>query len=347
VSVHGAGGAGGGGDSALRALHAADAAVEKLRAGQLSPEEARGYLLRVVNAVDRSLRRLLRDDEAADLSIRLKALAPDELRTDAVLSELRRNDRIPMELAANVHELIEARRRLEVGSSPTDADRARAIRVAEVLAYVLRQRNAPAAAPAAAGVHPAEEPFEEVHTVVPRRTRRASGPVPVWAMAVVLLLLVVAAGGYWAWSNRGPDHMEQGLVLFNRGSFEEAAHHFFRYAEAHPDDPTPHLYLARIHRRTQRFDLAAQSILEAQRRSETDPAVHREQGFLLLDTRRPELAVDRFRHAIELDSSSSEAWVGLVRALRESGRGAEVERVIALAPAEVRALLSGTPPAAP
>ena len=88
-----------------------------------------------------------------------------------------------------------------------------------------------------------------------------------------------------------------------------------------------------------RPELAAEAIREAQRRAPSDPAVHRELGFLLLDTGQPEVAVERFREAIQLAPESSAGWVGLVRALRESGRGAEVDAAIEQAPAEVRALL--------
>ena len=85
-----------GSDSALRVLRSATQEVEVLRSGSLNPSAARLHILRVANSVDRALRRMLRDDESADLSLRLKALAPDEIRIDAVLAELRRGDQLPM-----------------------------------------------------------------------------------------------------------------------------------------------------------------------------------------------------------------------------------------------------------
>jgi Flp pilus assembly protein TadD len=138
--------------------------------------------------------------------------------------------------------------------------------------------------------------------------------------------------------------MDQGLTLFGEGQYEEAAQHFWRFSQANPDDATPHLYLARIHRRTGNTELAAEAIRQAELLAPEDAAVHRELGFLLLDRGQPNVAVDRFRHAVELDEQSSEGWVGLVRALREAGRGAEATAAIGAAPAEVRALLSPPDP---
>ena len=121
--------------AAARALQSASREVEAMRRGDVDPEvDPRRPILRVANAVDRSLRRILRDDDSADLSIRLKALAPDEIRIDTVLGELRRHERLPMELAAGVHDLFETRRRLEAGSMPTDADRTRATTAAAIAA---------------------------------------------------------------------------------------------------------------------------------------------------------------------------------------------------------------------
>lgn len=323
------------GGSALRALRTAAGEVEELRRGGLDPAVARGYILRVANAVDRALRRMLRDDEAADLDIRLRALAPDELRADEVLAELRRIDRLPMDLAAGVHEIFETRRRLEQGASPDAETGRRAVRVAERLdAEISRPRGSTAPPPPL----PEADSIEETREIVAARRSRRRAPVPAWAAAAAALLLLLAVAA-WALSNRGPNHMEEGIALFRTGAYAEAAHHFWRHAEANPRDVTPHLYLARIHRRMDRPDQAAEAIRAAQAIAPEDAAVHRELGFLLLDRGQASTAVERFRHAIELEPASSEGWVGLVRALRDSGRDAEVDGVIARAPAEVRALL--------
>ncbi|HUE96083.1 MAG TPA: tetratricopeptide repeat protein [Longimicrobiaceae bacterium] len=323
------------GDSALRVLNSARDEIEALRNAELDQPTARGLILRVSNAIDRSLRRLLRDHEGAELSLRLKALAPDELRSDEVLAELRRRERVPMDLAAAVHELFDLRGRLEAGGEPVDQDRVRAVRVAD---HLTREIEQPRQSPAPKA--PAPE-IDEMLAPPPRRDRLGA-PIPIWAIAAVVVL-VLGAATIWALGRGSEDPgMEQGVTLFRSGAYADAAQHFWRYAEAHPDDATPHLYLARIHRRMDRPDLAADAIRQAQELAPQDPAVHRELGFLLLDTGQPGVAVTRFREAIALDSASTEGWVGLVRGLRESGRAAEIPAAIADAPADARALL--TPP---
>ncbi|HUE95159.1 MAG TPA: tetratricopeptide repeat protein [Longimicrobiaceae bacterium] len=331
------GGPAGDSSSALRSLRAASEEVDALSRGALSPEGERRHILRVANAVDRSLRRLLRDDDRADLSIRLRALAPDEIQADAVLAELRRNDRLPMAVAAAIHELFEIRRRLDGGTMPARGDGERAVRAAQGLEGAIRQPRPPVAAPAAGGA--VGEPEDDVldEELEPGGwSRRMLGATVAGGVAFIA---IVAAAFYLA-SDRGPNHMAEGVALFRSGAYTEAAHHFWRFAEANPDDATPHLYLARIHRRMDRPELAAEALREAQRLAPEDAAVHRELGFLLLDTGRADVAVDRFRRALELEGESSEAWVGLIRALRESGRTREADEALAQAPAEVRALIS-------
>ena len=328
--------ASGGKAAALRVLRAASEEVDALSRGTLSPEGERRHILRVANAVDRSLRRLLRDDERADLSIRLKALAPDEIRPDAVLAELRRTDRLSIAAAAAVHELLEIRRGLEGGGLPAAGEAERTVRAAHGLEAEIRQPAAVAMAPDEVAASALEsEPNPDHSEPAVRRSNRWLVPVIGAAVAVAAVLGI----GYYLLAGRGPDHMANGIALFRSGAYADAAHHFWRHAEANADDVTPHLYLARIHRRMNRPELAAESIREAQRIAPDDPAVHRELGFLLLDTGQSEVAVDRFRRALELDSASSEGWVGLVRALRESGRPDEAASVLGQAPPEVRALI--------
>jgi hypothetical protein len=87
-------------DSALRPLRAVATTVDALRGGNLPEEETRTAVVQIAAAVEMSLRRLLRDLPSAALQVRLRALAPDELRADEVLAELRQHDQISIELAA-------------------------------------------------------------------------------------------------------------------------------------------------------------------------------------------------------------------------------------------------------
>ncbi len=349
--------------AARRALDSATREVEALRSGDAIPGDPRRPILRIINAVDRSLRRILRDDPAANLEVRLKALAPDEIRIDSVLSELRRIESIPMELAAGVHELLETGRRLEGGGEPTEADRMRSVRVADALSEVVdrvaaEQPSVPLTGPRAAvppgssGADHAgtraitDDPGDVTVDLAPargttgRRRRARRGP-PLMEIVIGLVLLgVLGWAGVRYFGEQGPSEMDHARSLFESGRFTEAAELFRDYAVDHPEDVTPHLFLARIHRRLDEPELAAEAIREAERIAPGDAAVHREVGFLLLDSGQPEVAIARFSTAIELDSVSMEGWVGLARALREADRRDEIATAIATAPAEVRALLT-------
>lgn len=315
--------------SPLRPLRRASDRVERLRSG--AGEDAYSLVLDVAAAVDWTLRRTLRDDAEAPLEARLSALAPDELRPDEVLRELRRHERISIEAAASVHRLFEVRQRLAGGGALEPGDPSLAVAVADRL-------EAELGSPGPRG-RVATQPLldEEVHAVPSeaeeeRRSERRWLP---HLLGAVVLALVVFALVQWL-GNRGDHRMEQGIALFRSGSYEDAAHHFHRYASDNPRDATPHLYLARIHRRLGRTDLAGPALQEALRLAPDDPAVHRELGFLLMDTGRYPVAVERFRQALAMDAESPEGWLGLVLALRRDGRAAEAERVLARAPVQVR-----------
>ena len=88
-------------ESALRPLRAVSSDIAALRGGSAGP----GALVRVARAAESPLRRVLRDEPTAPVELRLRALSPDDLSTDELLAELRRRDRLPLELAAGMHEL--------------------------------------------------------------------------------------------------------------------------------------------------------------------------------------------------------------------------------------------------
>src|SRR5690606_31206704 len=226
-------------------------------------------------------------------------------------------ERLPMNVAAAVHELLEVRRRLERGGAVEEGDAGRATFAVDRLSEELIRPRVASPPPPATLELPDEESHEvfeaPVHT---SRRFRGGGDLPVWGIAAGALIGIIAIAA-WFLLDRGPNQLEQGIALFRTGAYADAASHFWRYAEENPDDPTPQLYLARIHRRMDRPELAAEALRIAQDLAPSDPAVHRELGFLLLDTGRADVAVDRFRTAIDMDSTSSEGWVGLVRALRE------------------------------
>jgi tetratricopeptide (TPR) repeat protein len=334
-------------ESALAPLRAAHGALAVLRGKSGDPAEERSAILQVADAVESALRRLLRDDESAPLPLRLRALAPDELAAEALIAELRQRDRISIELAASFHDLLRTRRHIVDGAEATSAAAEAAIGVADRAEREVLASSFSSPPPTPVIPDPASRPVfvddeELVHPVPPpgSTSRRASSTL--WVVLGMALLLLLAATVLW-WSNGrkngGEGELAQGIALFRSGEMVGAAPYFRRYAESHPEDPTPHLYLARIHRRAGRFDEARDELRQALALAPDDPAPQRELGFLLLDAGQHEAATQRFRSAVELDPESTEAWIGLIRALRASGRTDAADRVLSQAPAAVRALV--------
>lgn len=328
--------------SALRPLRNVAATMAALRSGSIADEEVSGAVIQVAAAVEMSLRRLLRDHPRAALQVRLRALAPDELRADEVLAELRQHDRISIELAAAVHELLEARQRLRAGDPPAYDDATLAFRVADRLEHEASlPLPAPASVPEPLDLESAEAEEASGATRSPfRRERpRARPGGRVVAAAAAGLVLVVLLVVWWSWP-RGPDQMQEGIARFQSGAYEDAAAYFWRHAQAHPRDATARVYLARIHRRLDRPEMAQAQLDSALTIAPDDPDVLVELGFLLADGGEHAAAVERFREALVRDPDLEAAWVGLVQSLRRDGRADAAERVLERAPAALRPRLT-------
>ena len=329
-------------EAALRPLRTIGGVIASLRLGDLAGDEERSAVTQVASAVESSLRRLLRDQPDIALPVRLRALAPDELGSDEVLAELRQHDRISIELAASVHDLFEVRRRIKEGGAVSPGDGELAYRVASRLEQ--EAITPPPRTPTATSI-----PVDET-VFLPVDSTGASGSRgfklnPFVALGAVLLLAAIGLG-IWALTRGGAEEeMAQGITLFRSGSYADAAAHFYRYAQENPDDATPHLYLARIHRLMDRNDLAVPEIRAALELAPQDPLAHTELGLLLTDAGRFDEAVVRFREAIRLDPEAPTAWAGLVRALRAAGAPESADSVLARAPAVVRASLASQAPA--
>lgn len=212
--------------SALRPLRNVAATTAALRSGSMADEEIPPAVIRVAAAVEMSLRRLLRDHPHAALQVRLRALAPDELRADEVLAELRQHDRISIELAASVHELLEARQRLRAGDPPVYEDATLAFRVADRL-----EQEASTSVPSPTSQAAVPERLEDEETPHESRTspfrRERPRPKPggrVVASVAAVLAVVVLLLAWWLWP-RGPDEMQEGIARFQSGAYADAAAH--------------------------------------------------------------------------------------------------------------------------
>jgi Tetratricopeptide repeat len=322
-------------DGTLRPLRQRAPDVEALRAGA----SAAASVVRVGRAAETTLRRMLRDDPTAPVELRLRALSDDDLPTAELLAELRRRNRLPVELAAAFHDLDLACERISGGADPAARDAGLAVAVADGLEAHVRALPYGARLQDPVLADPDEDVLtadgEEPVRAVPAPRRRRVPWETLAALAALAVLLVVAIhlrGG-------DDDALREGEAHYRAGRVVQAERAFRLYADEHGRDPRPRIYLARIYREAGRLPDADREIQAGLRATPEDAGLHTERGFLLLDANRPADAVPAFRAALAHDRESPRAWGGLVRALRAAGRTADAEQVLRLAPAEVRALV--------
>lgn len=327
-------------ENTLKPLRAVEGDVVALRTGT----GGAAAVVRIARALEGVLRRMLRDDPTASVELRLRALSPDDLSTGELLAELRRRDRLPMELAAAFHELIAGANRLtSEGGDAMPRDVEAAVTAAEGLeCHVLSNPydaplEDPVLTPRDETLIPGPTASDEPVHAVPVAHRAA---VP-WAMvgigAAVLALMVL--GIVFLLRGRGPDPLREGEAAYSRGDTTRA---FALFQDAIREDPKahePHYYLGQILRIRGRPQEAAREIREGLTLAPNDPRLNTELAYLMMDQGRAPQAVERFRAAILLDSTSGRAWAGLVAALRRSGQPDQAERVLARAPLEVRSMI--------
>ncbi|HEX8455552.1 MAG TPA: tetratricopeptide repeat protein [Longimicrobium sp.] len=333
-------------ESTLRPLRGVAGDISALRGGTASP----GALVRVARAAESTLRRVLRDDPTAPVELRLRALSPDDLSTDELLAELRRRDRLSLELAAGVHELGAVAARVSEGAEPSVRDFEMARTVADGLErHLLSAPAAPAPlledpvlAEEAEAPIPAHDDATRVHTVPRDRGRR---PLAFLAGAAGIAAIVLLAA--WAVSgNRGGD-LERADRLVREGKIATAAQELREYANARPEDPEGRLRLAAVYREAGRREDALKELRAGLVSHTEDAGLNSELGHLLLDSGKPLEAVRAFRLAIKSDRENERAWVGLVRALREAGLGRDAEQAREGAPVAVRELVPRALPEIP
>src|SRR5688500_16632188 len=112
-------------DRALAPLNAVEASIEKLDTYRTTQELAES-LQAIGQAVERSLRQLLRAETRAPDDLRLIALSPEDLPPERLILALRKHDLLSLELAGMLHELEQIRARAAAGTvRAADADSAR------------------------------------------------------------------------------------------------------------------------------------------------------------------------------------------------------------------------------
>jgi tetratricopeptide (TPR) repeat protein len=333
-------------DRVLGPLQEAEPAIGKLDTYD-SPAVLLEALRATWQALERTLRVLLRSDAAVPDTVRMAAMSSSDMTLDAVIGELRRRDRVSIELAGRLHELGQALRRAESGGArAADADLAQ-----DVVALVRQEVHDVADRPLRASAHEAvvtEALGDDLHPV-PREDRPRgrrfdfsavlsrlprSRPWVLGAAAGATLLVVLLA---FLLFGRGGD-MEAGVEAFRQERFGVAEQRFRAVLSRDEDNVTARLYLARILRRGERTEEAAELLKGAASTSPRDPAVRRELGHLFLDLKQPALAVEQFKIAVEQAPEEQLNWVGLIEALYRAG-DPTTEQWVTRAPPAVQAMV--------
>lgn len=317
-------------DRVLRPLYEAEPAIERLETYE-SPAVLLEALRATWHAVERSLRLLLRADPSVSDGMRQAAFSA-ELTTDEVVTELRRRDRISLELAGRIHELGRAVQRGEAGEvRAADADAADAVvrgvrrEVRELADVPLRE--------AARHVVTREALRDEVHAVdaappVVKRWVVIAGIASAALLGVVLAVLLLGR----------PSAMESGITAFRSENWAVAEQRFREALARDDENVTARLYLARILRMQSRNEEAASLLSGAAALAPRDAAVRRELGYLFLDLNRPEQAVDQLLIAVEEEPGEPLNWVALVGAMQQAGNPA-AEEWLRRAPASAQAMI--------
>ncbi|MFO7260263.1 MAG: tetratricopeptide repeat protein [bacterium] len=321
----------------LEPLDEAGDAIGRLR-DYRTPEQLADAVRAVWQAVERTLRLLLRSDRDAPDALRLTALSPTELPTDRLVRALRERDRISIELGGLVSELERAARRAEAGQPrAADADLAQAV-VDRLRAEVHALGEEPVREVAHQAV--SQRALDEPATPVPPPARQRRGLLVGVAVAVAALVLVFLVIGRLA--DGTADAMDEAVADFRAGRLAEAEAGFRTVLERDPENVTALLYLARIHRRENRLEAAADRLREAAALAPEDADVRRELGHLFIQLGRAEEGIRQYRRAVELAPEQAANWLALIRALRAIG-SPEADEWLRRAPAEVQAALGGPP----
>ncbi|MBR9990841.1 MAG: tetratricopeptide repeat protein [Gemmatimonadetes bacterium] len=358
-------------DRVLRPLHEAESAI-----GQLDTYESPAVLTEALratwHAVDRTLRTLLRSDATAPDSIRLTAMSPELMSADAVMLELRRREFISLGLAGRVHELRQAMARAEAGGvRAADADNACDVvrRLTEEVHGIARRVNAgqeddapgTASAPLAASSsrsaagpvtpQPAAAGDDVARNAGGARTLDGAYPRmavdgSAWGAAqtrplvfIAAMIMLLAIIGIAVVLSSNGSEMERGIAAFSDDRPAHAEQHFRAALQQDAGNNTARLYLARILRRDDRHEEAAQLLQAAAAQNPDDAAVRRELGYLFMDLGRPGSAAGQFRRAVENDAADPVNWTALVHALRQSGDSTAAAEWLRRAPAETRRML--------
>lgn len=180
----------------------------------------------------------------------------------------------------------------------------------------------PVAAPAAMQMEPAP-----VAAAGPRRPLWRMG-VWTWVFGAIAIALIVAiiwgASALWASHSRNAA-LQQAINDYTRGQREAAAGEFTKLSKDEPDNPWPHVYLARMAREVGNYTETNQQLQLAIEADPRNAVALREMGAYLLTVGNYDLSRKFYARAVGADESDKSAQGYLACALQHLGRTQEAQ----------------------
>ncbi len=306
--------------SALDAVHAARPIVARLNAGN-DKEDVAADIIEAWTAVETGLRSLI---------------GGSVLTGQTLIRELRQRQFLTLDQANALAEFHAARERAGSTSyAPTDSDinaaRGAFLKLESGLMSASESARRPANTTSAASSGPLAAPAypsPAASTVdlrsLPARPARSAWIVPVLGVAA---LIVIAGIAWYALAARGSSGAyDQGVVAYREGRREAAEGAFHKAALDQPNDPMPHVYLARMERERGNLNNANAEAVKAVQLGPANDAALRELASALFAEQNYDGARTFYTRAVQADSSDRVAQGFLGCSLVRLGRVTEGRR---------------------
>ena len=295
--------------SARGALDAARPALARLDASRGS-EDLAADLIELWMATEAGLRSLV---------------GTSTLTWQPLIREARQRQLIDFGLANSLAEFQAVHDRLQNTSyrpTSTDVDAARAA-FTKLDTALMGDTGVEPPALGSRGPLPAATPAPAV--VVAEGTAAPTGTprrvYPLWLVASVAIVVIgLAIGAYFVFHHGSNGSLQQGVDAYKAGQREVAVSAFTRAAREDPNDPLPHIYLARMSREVGNFTQASQELQTALEKDPSNAIALREMGANLLAQGNYELARRFYVRAVQADPSDKPSQGYLGCALMRLGR---------------------------
>ena len=300
--------------AALESLHSARPLVARLSETR-SSEDVAADLIEAWTAVETGLRSLV---------------GGSALSGQMLIRELRQRHFLSLEQANALAEFHAARERVsrtdyQPTASDINAARDAFLKLeAGLMGATPTSPFAPGGASAAAGAdaRSATVPMDSV----PARATTIAGatptPVPAqgtgrpgWLVALLGLIVLLVLGGiaWYAMAGRGgSDAYEQGVAAYGEGRREAAAGAFIKATKDAPNDPLPHVYLARMAREAGRLQTAQEEAVKAVSLGPTNAVALRELASVSFAQQNYDAARRFYIRALQADATDklSQGYLG-------------------------------------